>query len=58
MDIYKYAEEINYGADYYDWATGRLYHIQDYGIALERGLNPKGIAVTIDGEFIGIAEKK
>lgn len=55
MDIYKYAEEINYGADYYEPSTGKIYHIQDYGVALKRGLPTKGIAVTKDGKLIGYA---
>jgi hypothetical protein len=58
MDIYKYAEEINYSADYYDEATDRLYYIRDYGIALERELNPEGIGVTTkDGWFIGVLKR-
>jgi hypothetical protein len=58
MDIYKYAKEINYGADYYEMSTGRIYHIQDYGLALKRGLPTRGIAVSEDGKIIGYAVEK
>lgn len=57
-DIYAYAKEINYGADYYEMPTGRTYHIQDYGLALKRGLPTQGIAVTEDGKLIGYAVKE
>ena len=57
MDIYKYAEDINYSADYYEAATGKLYHIRDYGIDLKRGFAFMGIPVTQDGMFIGWAER-
>lgn len=33
MDIYAYAESINYGADYYDFHTGYTYGIQEVGRA-------------------------
>ena len=36
MDIYAYANEMNYLADYYDPHTGYTYKIQDYGIALKQ----------------------
>ena len=58
MDIYKYAEEINYNADYMDISTGRIFKIQDYGLALKRGLPVEGIAVYEDNKFIGYAKKE
>ena len=58
MDIYKYAEEIGYGADYYEMETGRIYKIQDYG--KEKEINPNArIAVTdTQGNLIGYINKK
>ena len=58
MDIYSYAKNINYNADYYDTHTGRIYKIQDYGLALKRGLPTKGIAIYEDGKLLGYAKKK
>ena len=58
MDIYKYAEDINYSADYYEMATGRTFHIKNYGLALKMELPTQGIAVSEDGKFIGYARKK
>lgn len=58
MDIYKYAEEIDYMADYYDFHTGLIYGIQDYGRALKFGLPTPGIAVYEDGKLIGYASKE
>ena len=57
MDIYEYAKSINYNADYYDMNTGYIYKIQDYGLALKRGLPTPGIKViNNDGDVIGIAK--
>lgn len=36
MNIYKWAEEYNYAADYYDPASGYIYKVQDYGVALRK----------------------
>jgi len=68
MDIYEYAESINYNADYYDMHTGRIYHIQEYGKALKemnsgikqeanRKIVGAGIKVSEDGVFLGYARR-
>ena len=57
MDIYEYAERINYGADYLDQHTGYVYHIQEYGKALKYGFPTKGIRVSVNGTTIGYATK-
>ena len=69
MDIYKYASFINYGADYYDFHTGYIYKIQDYGRDIKASLiNPddeavrarvnRGIAVYEGNTLIGYAQKR
>lgn len=58
MDIYAYAKETDYAADYYDYTSGRIYHIQDYGKALKNGLPTPGIAVSENGQIIGYAQEK
>ena len=55
MEIYSYAKQINYNADYMDPYTGRIYHIQEYGRAIKLGLPTPGIRVSEDGETIGYA---
>lgn len=55
FDIYKWAKKYN--ADYYDMHTGYTYHVQEYNLAVSRGVVPEGIKVSYDGEFIGIARK-
>lgn len=59
-DIFEYAESINYGADYLDMKTGKIFKIQDYGHALKSGLPTRGIEVvdSLTGDIIGILEKK
>lgn len=57
MDIYNYAKEIEYGADYYDFHTGYIYHISEYGKALKLGLPTPGIRVSENGVTIGYAKK-
>ena len=58
MDIYRYAESINYSADYMDMNTGNVYMIQEYGQALKFGLPTPGIRVRdSDGNDIGYARK-
>ena len=57
MDIYKYAESINYAADYIDMSTGYVYKIQDYGRSLKFGFPSSGIAVYNDSTLIGYARK-
>ena len=59
MDIFKYAKEINYAADYYDFYTGNTYLIQNYGKALKNGLPTNGIEVIDScGNSIGFAQPK
>jgi hypothetical protein len=41
MDIYEYAESINYGADYYDFHSGLIFKIQEYGENLKKGIETK-----------------
>ena len=57
MDIYAYAKDINWGADYYDWQTGYTYGIQEAG-RLKKffGIDAQ-IPVYENGELIGYAEK-
>lgn len=72
MDIYEYGESINFNADYYDFRTGRVYHLQEYGRALKIANDPEadsvekadaisivdnGIKVSEDGVVIGYAKK-
>lgn len=58
MDIYQYAKDIDYGADYYDSYTGMIYKIQDYGKCLKNGLPTRGIEVIdADGKSVGYAIK-
>ena len=52
MDIFEYAKNNN--ADYYDFHTGCIYHVQDYNRALKLGLPTDGILVTCDGMLVGI----
>lgn len=59
MDIYAYAESINWGADYLDMHTGYRYAIQEAG----RYRKLFGIELAIKvydsaGNFIGVASKK
>ena len=35
MDIYSFAKQYDYGADYYDHNTGYTYAIQEYGKILK-----------------------
>lgn len=58
MDIWKWAEEYSYGADYYDMNTGYTYKVQDYGTAVKRGLPTYGIAVIDqEGKLVGYVTK-
>lgn len=72
MDIYEYGKEINFNADYYDFRTGRIYHLQEYGKALKTANDPEadsvakadaisvvdnGIKVSENGVLIGYAKK-
>lgn len=64
MDIYKYAKEIDYMADYFDHATGNVYKIQEYGEALKNATSEKereGVRIRvydITGHFVGFANKE
>ena len=53
MDIFEYAKEFN--ADYHDFRTGKIYHVQEYNNAKKNGLPPPvpGIRVTQDGKEVG-----
>ena len=53
MDIYKYAEEYDYSADYYDMNSGRIYKITE-----AENHNGKIPVYTLEGEFLGFAIKK
>lgn len=57
MDIYEIADMYG-NADYYDWATGRIYKIQEYNH--NRVLDPDAkIRVTdTEGNTIGYAKKR
>ena len=39
------------GYNWYDMSSGRMYHIQEYKEALEKGEKPKGIRVSIGGDI-------
>lgn len=52
MDIYEFAEDLNYGADYYDTHTGYIYKCTEYTEDMP------GIPVYKDGTFIGYAKRK
>lgn len=54
MDIFEWAEDNNWLADYYDSHTGRIYGCTEYK---NDGAMP-GIPVYEDGKFIGFAKKK
>jgi len=66
MEIYSYAESIDYAADYMDMNTGYTYGIQEYGRAKKFGLptpgsmmfGKDGIIVYEDGKPIGVAVKE
>ena len=58
MDIYKYAEETNYEADYYDMHTGYIYGVAEYNRARRLGLQPLPIKVyDQNGFLIGTAKR-
>lgn len=60
MDIYKYAESINYGADYYDFNSGYIYKIQEYKRRLDEGTADAKIRVvdSYSGDTLGYARKE
>ena len=51
MDIFEYAKTMN--ADYYDFHTGYIYHVQEYNRSKSFGFPVKKIRVSLDGETIG-----
>ncbi len=71
MNIYEWAEEYNYAADYMDHTTGRIYNVQEYGrvkrlhektndpetFRITQEVLDKGIEVYQDGHLIGYAKK-
>lgn len=57
MDIYEYAESINYGADYYDYQTGLTYGIQEVGRMKKFFDIDAEIPVYQDGKLIGYARR-
>lgn len=58
MDIYSYAESINWSADYIDMRTGRIYKIQEAGNMKKFfGIENPPIKVFQDGKFIGYASR-
>ena len=57
MDIYAYAEEVNYLADYYDFHTGLIYKIQEYG-AVKNDPDAKiRVVDAMTGQTVGFARK-
>lgn len=57
MDIYKYAESVNWNADYYDMKTGYIYGIQEAGRARKFfGIELPIKVYNSDGEYIGNAK--
>ena len=57
MDIYAYAESINWGADYYDMHTGLIYGIQEVGRAKKLFGIDLPIPVYENGVKIGYVER-
>lgn len=59
MDIYSYAEDINYSADYMDMTSGYIYKIQEFGDIIKQ--NPdttEKIRVTDSyGNTLGFARR-
>jgi hypothetical protein len=61
MDIYEYAESINYRSDYMDMNTGYIYCIQEYGRAIKFGLPqllPGIRVIDSQGNVLGYARKE
>ena len=54
MDIFKWAEDNDWAADYYEPYSGRIYACTEYKLDSEL----PGIPVYEDGELIGFAKKK
>lgn len=58
MDIFEWAKQFDYCADYYDQHTGVIYHCQEYGKALKFGLPTPGIRYSLNGETLGYLQPK
>ena len=59
MDIFKWAEENDYIADYYDHNTGYIYHVKEYGNALKFfGIDLPMKVTDINGNVIGHVHKE
>ena len=60
MDIYEYAKNINYNADYYDPHSGYIYKIQEYKRRLDEGIVDAKIRVvdSYSGDTLGYARKE
>ena len=58
MDIFKYAESIDWKADYMDMTTGYIYGIQEAGKIMEQtGKKPEFINVYCDDKYIGVIRR-
>lgn len=59
MDIFEQARLFP-NADYYDFHTGLIYHIQEYTKAKKMGLPTNGIRISSasDGETIGYVKEE
>ena len=57
MDIYAYAEEIGYMADYYDFHTGLIYKIQEYGAVKNDPDSKIRVVDAMTGQTVGFARK-
>ena len=58
MDIFEYADSIDWNADYMDMNTGYTYGIQEAGKASKlTGKKPDVINVYSDNEYIGVVRR-
>lgn len=57
MDIFAYADSINWLADYYDFHTGYIYGIQE---AKESNRNKMNVYELVDNQkvFIGVVRRE
>lgn len=55
MDIFEYAESINWSADYLDNHTGYIYKITEGSTIYNKEKIP--VVDSMTGEFIGLATK-
>ena len=58
MDIYQWAKDYNYCADYMDPHSGNIYKVQQYGKDLK--INPNATISVYDseGNYLGEAKRK